>query len=55
MLGELVLERVICAADPRVRGHRRRAEWFAGLDLDDAVRDKIARRNAERLLQIAAV
>ncbi len=50
VLSELGPERVIFAADHPFEDIADAAEWFDALDLDDDVRERIAFRNAARLL-----
>jgi gamma-resorcylate decarboxylase len=55
VLSEMGPDRVMFAADHPFEDVADGADWFDGLDLDPDVREKIARGNAERLLQLAAV
>ena len=50
VLSELGPDRVIFAADHPFEDIADAAEWFDALDLDDDVRERIASRNAARLL-----
>jgi 2,3-dihydroxybenzoate decarboxylase len=55
VLSELGPDRVGFAVDHPFEHVADGAEWFDALELDPAVREQIARGNAERVLQLAAV
>jgi gamma-resorcylate decarboxylase len=53
VLSEMGADRVMFAVDHPFEDVADGADWFDAVELDDDVRAKIARENAERLLQIA--
>ena len=55
VLSEMGPDRVMFAVDHPFEDVADGADWFDALDLDPAVREQIASRNAARLLQLAAV
>jgi 2,3-dihydroxybenzoate decarboxylase len=55
VLSELGPDRVMFAVDHPFEDVADGADWFDTLDLDPDVRDRIAWRNAQRLLQLSAV
>ena len=55
VLSELGPDRVMFATDHPFEDVADGADWFDALELDPAVREQIAGRNAQRLLQLAAV
>ena len=54
VLSEMGADRVMFAADHPFEDVADGADWFDALELDAAVREQIARGNAERLLSLAA-